>query len=364
MTALPPMPASSGRAAVRCGFTLVELLVVIAIIGVLVALLLPAIQAAREAARRSQCQNNVKNIGLACLNYETAQGSYPPGGRPANVESANGISFLVFILPYVEQGAVDSYIVRFIADYRARNNGEYPDGYALKEANINRLPLYLCPSDDPNELIDKFSAVINPGGPPLTTSSYSGVAGSHTSRPGAEPCATSHGQAGLGTCVNSNFGNMNVDGMLFPGAGVDGKSITDGASNTLLVGERWYQTRAWTLGVYWTSAGRTAPPTASETPLNSASSSCKNINTKYPPNPDFNTSGYYASHDNATDRPFMPPGAVRSIAFNDLPFGSFHSGGVNFACADGSIHFIGDSIDLVVYRALASRNGDETVTLP
>src|SRR5688572_25865626 len=90
------------------GFTLVELLVVIAIIGVLVALLLPAVQAAREAARRMKCQSNMKNIGLACLNYESANRTYPPGARPANQATNNGLSFNVLILPYVEQGAIDS----------------------------------------------------------------------------------------------------------------------------------------------------------------------------------------------------------------------------------------------------------------
>src|SRR3954453_11390332 len=86
-------------------FTLVELLVVIAIIGILVALLLPAIQDAREAARRTKCVNNLKNIGLACLNYESANKRYPPSSTIARNQSyptANGLSWCVLILPYVE----------------------------------------------------------------------------------------------------------------------------------------------------------------------------------------------------------------------------------------------------------------------
>lgn len=157
---------------------------------------------------------------------------------------------------------------------------------------------------------------------------------------------------------------MNVDGMLYPGGGVKGSWVTDGTSNTIMVGEKWYQPRAWTLGVYWTAAGRSAPPTQEETPLNSASSSCKNINIKYPPNPNFEITGYYNSHDNATDRPTASASAPKTISFNDLPFGSFHAGGVNFGRADGSVQFINDNIDLVTYGALASRNGDEVINLP
>src|SRR5262249_10006059 len=127
MTATPGQVGHDAPASRRCAFTLVELLVVIAIIGVLVALLLPAVQAAREAARRSQCQNNVKNIGLACLNHETAKGKYPPGGRPANQATNNGLSFHVLILPYVEQGAVDSNVALFIANWKKTHNGDDPD---------------------------------------------------------------------------------------------------------------------------------------------------------------------------------------------------------------------------------------------
>ena len=87
-------------------FTLVELLVVIAIIGVLVALLLPAIQAARESARRSQCQNQLKNIALACLNFESAKGTLPPGSVNTAVSQGSGLGWPVHILPYIEESTV------------------------------------------------------------------------------------------------------------------------------------------------------------------------------------------------------------------------------------------------------------------
>ena len=88
------------------GFTLVELLVVIAIIGILVALLLPAVQAARESARRVQCQNNLKNIALACLNFETAKGELPPGSVNTSIQQGSGLGWPVQILPYVEESIV------------------------------------------------------------------------------------------------------------------------------------------------------------------------------------------------------------------------------------------------------------------
>src|SRR5688500_14646590 len=98
------------------GFTLVELLVVIAIIGVLVALLLPAVQAAREAARRMSCQNNLKQIGLGCLNYESAKGALPPGTLNGTLQGPEGraVGFQVVILPYVEQSGISSRVTAAI----------------------------------------------------------------------------------------------------------------------------------------------------------------------------------------------------------------------------------------------------------
>jgi prepilin-type N-terminal cleavage/methylation domain-containing protein/prepilin-type processing-associated H-X9-DG protein len=346
------------------GFTLVELLVVIAIIGVLVALLLPAVQAAREAARRMKCQNNVKNIGLACLNYESARGKYPPGSKPSSrptsgSSSFNGPSFLVLIMPYAEQGQFEANIAAWLKSQKAANSGQDVDIYGFAEANQTRIDLYTCPSDDPAELYDSWI-----GGGKNTTASYAGVAGSHSTRPNTEPCLQSHGQPGLGTCVGSGSTVMNVDGMLFPGEGVETKSVLDGTSNTFLAGERWYQLRSWTVGVYY-GQGVMQKYKEGYTPFMSFSASAKNVNVNIPPNPDLNTTGYYQLHKNENpDRPPMPSGAPKTISYNDLPFGSFHTNGVNFVYADGSVHFINDSIDLQVYGALASRNGAETVELP
>jgi prepilin-type N-terminal cleavage/methylation domain-containing protein/prepilin-type processing-associated H-X9-DG protein len=141
----------NGRAANARGFTLVELLVVIAIIGILVALLLPAVQAAREAARRSQCSNNLKQIGLACLNYESSQGTLPPGAY-----LGEGSAWSAFILPYLEQGNMFSHLKIGDdpgANYQwGYNGGEYADAAALgdKFRNIQLvetvMPVYRCPS--------------------------------------------------------------------------------------------------------------------------------------------------------------------------------------------------------------------------
>jgi prepilin-type N-terminal cleavage/methylation domain-containing protein/prepilin-type processing-associated H-X9-DG protein len=338
------------------GFTLVELLVVIAIIGVLVALLLPAVQAAREAARRMKCQSSTKNIALACLNYESAIGAYPPGAVPVwdtDGSGKNGLGFHALILPYIEQGSLSNDVKAFIDRFKQANNGKSPDAYALADAGAVRMDIYTCPSDNINEVADKFNDK-------LTASSYSGVAGSYMSR-AVSPwplLATSTQNKGIGGAVagGNGIGAINVDGMLFPGYGVETREVTDGTSNTVMIGERWYQLRAWTVGVYWSGS---APPKGN-TPLNSASSSCKNIYAKYPLNASLDTIGYYVYHDNAVDRP--PTAGTKSVNFNDIPFGSFHAGGANFGRADGSVEFIQDSIDTSIYTAIASRNGEETIS--
>src|SRR5688572_6935349 len=138
-------PYNKRRTNHSSAFTLVELLVVIAIIGILVALLLPAIQAAREAARRTKCVNQLKNIGLACLNYESANKAYPPGSTFALKKdgtifpSASGLGWPVLILPYMEESGVNEQMLT-IWDNMLTNPG-YQDAYSGYMDPINKMML-------------------------------------------------------------------------------------------------------------------------------------------------------------------------------------------------------------------------------
>ena len=132
------------RRSSNLGFTLVELLVVIAIIGILVALLLPAIQAAREAARRTQCQNNLKQIGLACLNYESSRKSLPPGVEQ-DLAGKYFSGWTHHIMPYAEDEALHRI-------YNGRVTVSDATDLGAKQFRETFIPMYHCPSDVPHEL--------------------------------------------------------------------------------------------------------------------------------------------------------------------------------------------------------------------
>jgi prepilin-type N-terminal cleavage/methylation domain-containing protein/prepilin-type processing-associated H-X9-DG protein len=340
------------------GFTLVELLVVIAIIGILVALLLPAIQAAREAARRMSCQNNLKNAALACLNYENAKRELPPGAVNHLKNGENGFSWQVLVLPYVEEGAISAEVEAAVRQRLQTNPNDPVDGYEIANKYGGGIQIFLCPTD--TEIKDKFFQGIS-------SSSYAGVMGSYASRAGVATCMTK-GWPGGGNdyCAGkagSLSGVVNFDGLLTEDMPIKVSSATDGMSKTLMIGERWYQLRAWTVGVYWTTPPPTYSPITKKPPegpcVVAYVSACKNVSAFYPINANLNGVGYYWGHDNATDRPPMPAGAKQPMVFNDLLWGSFHSGGANFAYGDGSVHFLNDDLNTDAFLALASRNGQE-----
>ncbi len=290
----------SSRESVR-GFTLVELLVVIAIIGILIALLLPAVQAAREAARRMQCSNNLKQIVLALHNYHGSHKVFPPG-NPFTSGGNVSMGWHRDILPYVEQGG---------------SHERLQDGWVTMLAPTS----YVCPSAV--NTVDEYDKT-SPG------TCYIGVTGAGKN-------------ANIETLESAHCGNYYTDGILYPGSKIKISDITDGTHSTLLVGERAYMIREWTRGAWW--EGNSSKKTKV------CVYSSKNV--RWPLNSKPQDIGYYLFDPN------VPPGAAKTLLFNDIMFGSTHPGGVQFGFADGSVNFLSESIDYALFQDLATINGGE-----
>jgi prepilin-type N-terminal cleavage/methylation domain-containing protein/prepilin-type processing-associated H-X9-DG protein len=291
------------------GFSLVELLVVITLIAILVGLLIPAVQAAREASRRTQCANHLRQLVTALLEYESQFRTFPPAAYIHDREMSLSASWRVLTLPQLEETALYELLA-------PTQDG----GLTTREPGDIRIPVFFCPSASPPPL----------QGFPL--SNYETITG---------------GKAHW--TLDGYCGDVAIDGVFYPGTGTRAGEITDGTSYTLAVGERIYLTRHdWMFGARWQDGGRvwTASPNQQM-----CVAAAKNITL--PINADPVAFGYEIYDEEA------PPGAKKDIHFNDLYFGSEHPGGAQFALADGSVHFTRDDVDFTIYQGMATRSGNE-----
>jgi len=301
--------AANASRSLRSAFTLVELLVVIAIIGILVALLLPAIQAAREAARRTECNNKLKQIGVALHNYHDTHQRLPHGSFPAD-----RWGWQPRLLPFIEGGAE---FEQFDMNLQAWQGNNFQFISAIHKA-------FLCPSDALSDSIREEEGFAAPTWS-LSQSDYAACIGDYknTTGVGATP---DYGNVGFSAGNGPN-----------PVRGVIGRwrwaarfaDVTDGLSNTICVGEcigAMCITQNFGSQCFATTAH----------PINFMNESLKNsLPTQGNPRWD------------------------ESIGFR-----SFHPGGANFMLGDASVRFLSEDIDGVTYRALASRGGGEAVQVP
>lgn len=328
------------------GFTLVELLVVIAIIGVLVALLLPAVQAAREAARRMSCSNNVKNIVLAMHNYAEANKQFPIGARAS--QGNYGQSWTIGLLPYIEQDAL----------YQLWNHNAQWTTNAPQVTNPQPLMLniYRCPSSP----LGKFVNAASPSGAKVMQVNYVGISGctnsSDSSNSGGFNNVAFSAAGRLGGSANPGF--ISSNGVLHPDSQTSFGDLTkDGTSNTMFIGEQ---------GDFMRSGSATG--TQIEATNSYPNGGFAGVNTVGVPG----ASGYTApggSHAITTIRNpinYKISNAANGTGQGGLNCGIFaaHGGGCMVGWGDGRVSFVSENLDMTTLFRVSSREDGLPVQLP
>lgn len=311
----------SKSSSVGRGFTLVELLVVIAIIGVLVALLLPAVQQAREAARRIQCANHLKQIGLAMHNYHDTFNALPYGqfsGQQVEnaAENPNRATWFISILPFVEQSAMYDAVKGFMASSPA--NTWDP---TIRNTVVGG---FVCPSD--------------PSGGKVGND---GFQGNYVACAGDQIMVQAWSE-------NPSTGGAGMSGMFFVKSKIGLRDVTDGTSNTLMIGEiRQSPQINCTIGNYWNGWG-----------MESMFCTLFNINS---PAPDFVPVGAGTGFDNrwrgTQEMPAAGPGTQTAYSLR-----STHPGGVMVTRADASVSFLPETMSQQILKDLSNRGDGNIIT--
>ncbi len=294
---------------VRPAFTLIELLVVIAIIGILVGLTLPAVQMVREASRRTECSNNLRQVALAILNYESARRRLPTGITSYNAVPYASSTWLAQILPFVEQQNIWN---QAVSDYSVD-----PSPFQTHVGMRTVIPTYQCPSDPESGKVHwtHQNRIV-------ATTSYLGVNGTnHAAR----------------------------DGVFFLESATKLGDITDGTSNTLMVGERPPSADLW---YGWWYAGNGFFGSGSPDMILGV----REINTPPP-------SGVMNYLESCPLGPYNFTSGDPGEQCDTLHFWSHHPGGANFALCDGSVHFFAYDADDIMPQ-LATRAGAEVFEFP
>lgn len=326
----------------REGFTLVELLVVIAIIAVLAALLMPAVQQAREAARRSQCTNNMKQLGLAMHNYHDQWGTFPIGALHSQTPGLSrrldrGSSFFVALLPFLEQSNLFSELSDAAVggvgntDVSTNINGPVFDG--------QQFSVLSCPSSPLPQMTDPLATT--PRGVMMPT--YVGISGAATlggrPNPDAEPTYN---------------GVMAGSGILVPNRSVAFSDVTDGTSNTMMLGEQSaFEEDASGNRIDLRSSnshGAWVGSTGSGTP-GDGTWFCTNFQTW-----NITTVRYPINFLDATAAQAAGASGLGPQDGANRPVQSIHPAGANIVLTDGSVRFLGESVDFTLLTNLANRN--------
>ncbi len=308
------------------GFTLVELLVVIAIIGILVGLLLPAVQSAREAARRMQCSNNLKQFGLAIHNYESTNKRLPAGRSPS------GLSTHAQLLPYMEQNNAYNMVDFNVAWNHVSNTS----------ALAVNIPTFTCPSDPVS------TVPVGWAGTNYRSNQGSGILNALAPSLSSDP----------------NYGYPNPNGPFIPSTYLRMASVTDGLSNTAAFSEHgkgdFSNAISTPMDTFWPQTNPTTPDEAVRdckaiNPLDLQFQRNSNVGAPWLQG-SHTTSNYFHVAPPQSRSCMFPPGRISTTAK------SYHTGGVQVARCDGSVTFVGQSIDLAVWRAFGSCNNGEVLS--